>query len=102
MVFDASLNIIAVDVEQPEGENYLRVVMDVGLPLPIADPVTKDAVVMPVGQIHFRIDRDTGLRWGQKIVMEAEGLKPPSNIEVATSLGDAEKVAKTLEGMKGV
>lgn len=99
MMFNASLNVLGVDVEQPEGQNHLIVTMDVGLALPFQQPGSNQPVMVPSAQVSFPITKEAALKFGGKISEAAEKLKSDSGIEVATDLSEVEKAAQALEGI---
>jgi hypothetical protein len=97
--FNASINVMNVEVVKPEDENHLLVHLMLGMALPFSEDGATP-VIAPVGKLSFPITKDAANQFGGKLTELAEELSS-SNIEIATDLAAAEKAAQALEGFKG-
>lgn len=97
--FNATVNVMNVEVVKPEGENHLLVNLMLGMALPFSEDGA-NPVIAPVGKLTFPITKDAASQFGGKLTELAEELTS-NNIEIATDLAAAEKAAQALEGFKG-
>lgn len=108
-MFDTMLNIMSVNTNAPTTEEIdqganpeVIVTLTPGLMLPIADPSDPThPVVVPGGNIRFRLDGESAVSIGRKLVEEGERMPKRSRIEVASSLSGAEGAARRLAELKG-
>lgn len=108
-MFDTMLNIMSVTTQAPSPEELdagadpeVIVSLVPGLVLPLADPGDPHKpIVVPLGQLRFRIDGDASKTIGAKLVEEGERLPARSRVEVATSMAGAEETARRLEELRG-
>lgn len=107
-MIDAMLNIMSVTTQGPSQEELdaganpeLIVSLVTGLVLPLADPGNPNQpIVVPAGQVRFRLDGDAAVTIGEKMAEEGKRLPARPRVEVATSLAGAEDAARRLEGLR--
>ncbi len=99
-MFNASVNVIGVEVVKPEESNNLVVNLDLGMALPFSEDGTRP-VITNVGKISFPITKDAAEQFSGKLSELAEELTAESGIEIATDLKAAEKAAQALKGITG-
>lgn len=103
------LNIMSVNTNAPTPDEIdqgatpeVIVSLTPGLMLPIADPNDPShPVVVPGGNIRFRLDGDSAVAIGRKLVEEGERMPKRSRIEVASSVASAEEAARRLAELTG-
>lgn len=108
-MFDTLLNIMSVTTQAPSPEELdagaepeLIVSLVPGLVLPLADPGNPhQPIVVPMGQLRFRLDGEASVRIGSKLVEDGERIPARSRVEVATSMAGAEEAARRLEELRG-
>ncbi len=108
-VFDAMLNVMSVNTSAPTDEDIangaepmLVISLVPGLMLPLADPNNpSQPIVVPGGNLRFRLDGEAAVAIGQKMVEDGKRLPKRSRIEIASDLTGAEKAAEHMNSLRG-
>jgi hypothetical protein len=107
-MFDAMLNIVSLTPNAPSEEEIaagappeVMVGLVLGLMLPLADPSDPSRPLMVQGgNLRFRLDADSAVAFGKKLVAEGERLPKRSRIEIASSMTNAEQAAERLNSLR--
>lgn len=103
------LNVMSVTTSAPSEEDLANgatpeIIMSLGLGivLPLADPANpSQPVVVPGGQVRFRLDGEAAEEVGNKMAEEGARLPRRSRLEIASSVSAAEEAARRLESLRG-
>lgn len=99
--FDANLNVTHIEVGVNEDNDRLSVHLVIGQALPFAEPGTDKPLIAPIGSFRFPLDKDSARAIAKQLGEEAEKLKDPSKLAVASTMQDAEREASALKGIVG-
>jgi hypothetical protein len=93
MIFNGTINVIGVGVESPT-DTELDVILTLGqvFALPNVQPA-----IIPFSRVRFSLDKDTANKLSQSLKEGADKLKPPSKLDVASTMSDVEQAAKSLD-----
>lgn len=98
MFFDSQIQVAQFDVARIEDHIELAVLLALGL------PTGNGMMMLPVGALHWGIDKETALKRGQEMIDAANELpdpKPESDIVVAKSMAGIDAAVKQVESITG-
>lgn len=108
-MFDTMLNVLSVTTSGPSEDDvangadpHIVVSVLTGMALPLADPANPgQPLVVPGGQVRFRLDGDAAVAIGTKLAEQGAALPKRPRIEIAQSLAGAEQAAERIASLRG-
>lgn len=106
--FETTYNIIGISAHAPTDEELaagadplVMVNLTPGLMLPMENPAQPgQPVVIPLGQVRYRISGEASIEFGHTLVAEGERMPKKTHVDIATSMAGVEEVANRLSRLK--
>jgi len=84
-------------MEASDDQRHLSIILTLVLPMPIDG---QNVGLIPVGKLYYDIDRDSAINFAEQLKKDAEELKPPSKLQVASDVGAVEQAAQNIDKMR--